>query len=308
MNSKLREFQKKIWFRVSKITYKMSPVFASKLLFFFAMKKRLNLKNPKTFNEKIQWLKLYWQDERVAQCADKYDVRKYVEEKGLEETLNPIYGVYTKDTDIDFSILPKKFALKGTHGCGYNLICKDKDSLNKQEALKLANEWLNSNYCYTAAEIQYENIMPKIIIEKFIDGVQGAVANDYKIFCFNGKPHFTMVCEDRGIDGRPKYYFYDNNWDMLPYNANSKEVISSGSDYKSIMPVSFADMLKYAEILSEEFPFVRVDFYEVEGKPILGEMTFTPCGGIDSRLDKDVDEMMGDLINLPEKYIKSGGV
>lgn len=304
MNSMIREFQKKIWSKVSKYAYKVSPVFASKLLFLFAMKKRLDLKNPKTFNEKIQWLKLYWQDPRVAVCGDKYDLRFYVKECGLEEILNPIYGVYTDVNDINFDDLPEKFALKGTHGCGYNLICKDKNKLDINEAKEKAETWLKSRYAFVAAEIQYDKMEPKIIVEKFIDGIDGNVATDYKVFCFNGQPHFTMVCEGRGEGQRAKYYFYNNDWDILPYNNDSKQIYNGNIKYNAEKPKCFEEIIKYSEVLSKPFPFVRVDFYEVNSKPILGEMTFTPCGGIDSRLDPEIDLMMGELIKLPEKIIK----
>lgn len=300
---KVREIQKKIWFYISPAIYNLSPVLASKMLFLFAMKKKLNLKNPKTFNEKIQWLKLYWQDERVAKCADKYDVRAYVKDCGLEHILNPIYGVYTNENDIDFEKLPNKFALKGTHGCGYNIICKDKRSLDLIEVRRICNKWLKSRYSYISAEIQYDKMKPKLIVEEYIDGIDGRSAIDYKIFCFNGKAHFTMVCEDRDKNQRAKFYFFDNNWNILEYNNDSKILKQQKVKESSEKPVSFDDMLKYAEELSKPFPFVRVDFYNVNGKAILGEMTFTPCGGIDSRLDKEVDLFMGNLIKLPKEKI-----
>ncbi len=300
---KIRNLQKNVWFKMSPIFYNISPVLASKILFLFSMKKRLDLRNPKTFNEKIQWLKLYWQDPMVAKCADKYDLREYVEECGVGEILNSIYGVYESVEDINFEKLPKKFALKGTHGCGYNLICKDKSKLNINDAKEISKKWLNSRYAYVAAEVQYDKMKPKIIIEKFIEGTNGKSLVDYKIFCFNGNPIVTMVCEERGKDKRAKYYFYDNYWNILPYNKDSKEIISNNKICHENKPKSFNKMIEYSKILSKKFPFVRVDFYDVDGKAILGEMTFTPCGGIDSRLDKDVDLLMGNLIELPEKLI-----
>ncbi|EOU1888146.1 glycosyl transferase [Clostridium perfringens] len=301
----IRNIQKKIWLKNSGILYNLSPIIATKILFFFSMKKRLNLNNPKTFNEKIQWLKLYWQDPRVAKCADKYDLREYVEQCGISEILNPIYGVYRNVDDINFNELPKKFALKGTHGCGYNLICKNKYELDIEKAKETAKKWLKSRYAYTAAEVQYDKMEPKIIIEKFIDGIDGESVIDYKVFCFNGKPYVTMVCEERGENKRAKYYFYDNEWNIKPYNNESKNIINEGHNKHANKPKSFDDMIRYSKILSKPFPFVRVDFYDVNGKPILGEMTFTPCGGIDSRLDSKIDLLLGKLIKLPEKYIES---
>lgn len=303
MKDNLRNFQKQMWYVIAPTLYNISPVLASKALFFFSMKQRLNLKNPKTFNEKIQWLKLYWQDPRVAQCADKYTLREYVTECGLDKILNPLYMVCKDPSEIEFSELPSRFALKVTNGCGYNYICKDKSQINEDNVRKLVSKWCSSRYAYQAAEVQYDKMETTIIVEKFIDGLDGGNVTDYKVFCFNGKPMITMVCEERGILGRPKYYFYDNSWSLLPYNNDSKDLISRNLKQHAPKPKSFDEMITYSKILSEPFPFVRVDFYEDNESPILGEMTFTPCGGIDSRLDSRVDRMMGDLIRLPKDKI-----
>ncbi len=301
--SYFRRYQKQIWYKISPCLYRISPVFASRVLFFFSMKQRLNLKNPKTFNEKIQWLKLYWQDPRVARCADKYTLREYVIQCGLDSILNPLYMVCKQPSEIDFSLLPSKFVLKVTNGCGYNYICKDKSKINEDEVRDLALKWCNSRYAYQAAEVQYDKMDTTIIVEKFIDGLGGSTVTDYKIFCFNGYPKITMVCEERSQSGRPKYYFYDNEWKLLPYNNDSKALINKNIKKHAPKPISFDKMISYAKTLSEPFPFVRVDFYEDNDRPILGEMTFTPCGGIDSRLDSEIDRMMGDLINLPTSKI-----
>lgn len=297
----MREKMKKMWIFISPVMYNISPIFATKVLYLFSMKKRLNLKNPKTFNEKLQWLKLYWEDPRVAKCADKYELREYAKICGLDRLLNEVYGVYKDVDEIDFDSLPNRFALKGTHGSGYNLICSDKRKLDIKNVKKIANKWLKSRYAYVAAEVHYDKIEPRLIIEKFIEGNNGKSISDYKIFCFNGKAKLTMVCEDRVENGRAKYYFYDNSWNILPYNDDSKKILEKNMKSHAEKPVSFDLMIEYAEMLSEPFPFVRVDFYEVDENPILGEMTFFPCGGIDSRLDSKVDEVLGDLIILPNK-------
>lgn len=299
----LRDQAKKGWLFISPVIYNISPILATKLLFLFSMKKRLNLKNPQTFNEKLQWLKLYWQDPRIPICADKYEVRNYVEEYGFSELLIPLIGVYRSVDEIDFDNLPNKFALKGTHGSGYNIICKDKTKLNIENIKGIANKWLKSRYAYVAAEIQYDKMEPKLVIEEFISGIDGEVITDYKVFCFNGKPEVTMVCEGRNENKRAKYYFYDNEWNIVPYNNDSKEIISQHKLNHKDRPNSFNDMINYARVLSKPFPFVRVDFYEVNGKPLLGEMTFVPCGGIDSRLDPKVDLMLGKLLKLPSEKL-----
>lgn len=194
----IRNKKKRIWFKISPIIYNVSPVLASKIVFLFAMNKRLDLKNPKTFNEKIQWLKLYWQDPRVAMCADKYELREYVRECDAKEILNPIFGVYKNFDHINFELLPDKFALKCTHGSGYNIICENKDDFNIYEVKKKVNKWMNSRFSYIGAEIQYDKMEPKIIIEKYIEGIDKHPPIDYKMFCFNGKVCLTMTCEGRG--------------------------------------------------------------------------------------------------------------
>jgi len=300
---KIRKLEKYIWLKICPILYKFSPEVASKILFLFSKKQRLNLKEPKTFNEKIQWLKLYWQDPRVSKCADKYEVRKYAEEMGLVEILNPLYGVYDNVKNIDFENLPNKFALKCSHGCGYNIICKCKDDLNIDEVKEKVNKWMKSRYAHVAAEVQYDRIKPRIIVEEYIKGINGHPPIDYKLFCFNGKVNFTMVCEGRGEAEYPQFNFYDNDWNVLHYYNNLNQINLNNRKHYLEKPESFKKMKEYAEKLSLQFPFVRVDFYEINEKPILGEMTFTPTGGIDSFFDKNTDLLLGNLIKLPAKYI-----
>lgn len=279
----LRNIGKQVWFRISPIAYKISPVFASKMLFLFSMKQRLNLNNPKTFNEKIQWLKLYWQDPRVAECADKYDLRQYVKKCGLDEILNPIYGIYKNVDDIDFEKLPDKFALKGTHGCGYNLICKDKTMLNIEETRAILHKWMNEEFYKNAKEIQYKNVTPTIICEEYLEDNQGKLL-DYKYFCFNGKPEFIEVVSDRGNDTRAD--FYTTNWEKINLRTKFK---NSNSNIES--PKGLELMTELAEELSRDYPFVRVDFYNVDGRIIFGELTFTPGGGVSKfrPIEKDIE-------------------
>lgn len=296
MKPKLRKIYLMIRKPIIANLVKISPVIATKVLYRMAFKRKINLKKPITFNEKLQWLKLYWQNPLVAKCADKYDMREYVIECGCSNALNEVYGMYTNVNDIDFDKFPNQFAIKGTHGCGYNIICTDKKLLDKDNTKIQLNKWLKERYSLVAAEIQYDKMLPKIICEKYIRGKNSEVPNDYKVYCFNGKPLFTMACVDR-IDGKASYYFFDNNWCLLPYNdasKNCKVIIEK--------PNSFSEMIEYCEKLTKPFPFVRMDFYDTDRGAILGEMTFTPAGALDSALSYDIDKLMGDLINLPSKY------
>lgn len=281
-----------------KNTSRISPVIATKIMYRIAFKKKINLKEPSTFNEKLQWLKLYWRNELKSYCADKYEVTNYAKKMGCSEILNEIYEVYNSVDEVKWDKLPNKFALKCTHGCGANIICYDKSKLDVRESITKLNKWMKDDYSLEYAEIHYRDIKPRIICEKYLETDLGVFPVDYKIFCFNGIPKITMVCNDRK-DGGAQYYLYDNDWNIKPYNKNGLIAIKN-KEKKSTnnRPKSFGKMLEYSEILSKPFPFVRIDFYEVDGKPILGEMTFTPCGCLDSNLTDQAEREMGRWINL----------
>ncbi|MCM3617919.1 glycosyltransferase [Sutcliffiella horikoshii] len=278
------------------ILVRISPVLASKYIYRIIRGKKLKLNNPHDFNEKIHWLKLYWQHPLVAKCADKYELRSYVEDCGCKEILNDLYGVYDSSEEINWSNLPQKFVLKTSNGCDTNIICKDKSKLDKTEALKKLKDWMKIDFGLIFAEIHYSKMTPRIICEKYLETDTGDSPNDYKLFCFNGEPKFLYV----GVVDQYGYThktYYDFNWNKLNF-------LKQG--YKSLdhrKPTCLEDMVKYATILSKPFPMVRIDFYDYNGVPILGEMTFTPTGGLANYYQEDVLEMLGDWINLPPKYI-----
>ncbi len=305
--SKIKELLKKsyfirnIYFKANKnfvaFLIKNTPVLASKYLYRRGTGKKLNLKNPQDFNDKLQWLKLYWQHPLVAKCADKYEVREYVKRCGCEEVLNELYGVYETTSEIDWDSLPSKFALKCTHGCGFDIICDDKSKLDKNEALEKLNEWLKIDFSLYAAELHYAKMKPRIICEKYIETNAGFLPIDYKVYCFNGKPKWVLVCTDRTI-GYYKRACMDLNWKKL-------DIVLKGvpTSYLPNKPNCFNSMLEYAEKLATPFPFVRVDFYDYNGMPILGEMTFTPLGCM-ANYDEYSLKKLGDMLDLPEKYIE----
>lgn len=272
----------------------ISPTSSTKYLYKKRFNKKINLDDPKSFNEKIQWLKLntYNNNPTITQCADKYAVREFVKEKGCEELLIPLIGVYTNVNEIDWNNLPEQFVLKCNHGCGYNLICTDKDKLNIEEEIKTINKWMKDDYWKHRAEVNYKYIPKKIIIEKFIEN-NGKQIEDYKFYCFNGKVIYTMVCCERE-DKHAKYYFYDRDWNLIPF---SKDALRVDENFAICKPKLLDKAIEYAEILSSPFPFVRTDLYILDDKIYFGELTFTPAGGLDDDLlDGDIE--MGKLIKL----------
>ncbi len=267
----IKKIIKPIAVKIFEIITRISPKFSAILLFIYKTHKKPNLKNPKTFNEKTTKLKLTYKDNMlVSQCADKYGVREYIKSKGLENILNELYLVCDTPEEIDFSKLPDKFALKCTHGCGYNIICDDKNKLNIEKAKKKLKKWLKEKCGLASTELQYLNIKPRIICEKYLCTEKGKLPLDYKIYCFKGKPECILVCSER--EKKLKLSYYDLNWKRLEYET---ECWSAQKDIDK--PKNLEKMLDYASKLSEDFEFVRVDFYNDEGKIIFGELTFTPA-------------------------------
>lgn len=275
----------------------VSPTLNSKIYYFIKMHKKLNLKNPKTFNEKLMYLKLntYKDNELVTKCADKYKVREYVKNSGCEEILNKLIDVYDSVDDIDFDKLPNKFVLKCNHASGYNIICDDKSKLDIKDTKKKLRKWMKSDFWKYGAEIQYKGIEKKIVCEKFLDTKDGNAIADFKIYCFGGKPELCLMCIERNF-GKPKKYFLDKNWNLMPeINNLSEDEIKS---FKIEKNESLDKMYEYAEILSKPFEFVRVDFYNYNNKPIFGEMTFTPAGCLSKQYTDEASSKLGEMINI----------
>ena len=273
------------------------PVLASKYRYRKVTGQKLDLKNPRNFNEKLQWLKLYWQNPLVVKCADKYGVREYAKDCGCEEILNQLYGVYEHPSEIDWGNLPDKFALKCTHGSGFNIICDDKKKLDKEQTLKQLNEWLKTRYGRQTAEIHYTYIRPRIVCEQYIETDAGLLPIDYKFFCFNGKPELVVVCSDRSSDVR----FICANLDWQPMDILTKQCSSEKLPNK---PDCLDAMIEYAAKLAQPFPFVRVDFYDFKGKPVLGELTFTPAACMSLYYNETGLQLLGDMLQLPRTYCR----
>lgn len=289
MKKQIKKIGKKILSTFTKINPKVSGV----ILFIIRVKRVPNLKHPKTFNEKMTVLKLnqYSNNEKVIKCADKYEVRNFVKEKGCKEILNELYGVYNSFDEINFEQLPARFAIKCTHGCAYNIICSDKNKLNLNEAREKMNFWLKEKYGYATAELHYTKISPKIIVEKYLCNNSGKLPLDYKFYCFNGKVDCILVCSERENNVRLSYY--DKNWKRINYE---KEKYSSKVDISK--PKNLDKMIEYAEKLSSDFPFVRADFYNDDGKIIFGELTFTPACCCNHTLSEYGDKELGKKLSL----------
>lgn len=269
----MKKVIKKIYKKMTGGLYKVSAVKKAKIDYRLATGKKLNLKNPQNLNEKLQWLNLYTYDERKVKCADKYFAREYIIKHGLEEYLPKLIGVYENVDDIDFEKLPEKFALKCTHGAGFNIICKNKSILDIEKSKKDLNKWLHTDFGISAGEMHYSKMKPRIICEEFLDGLDNEVPIDYKFFCFNGVPRFLEVCTGRFKD--LKFSFYDMNWNFLDYQSDRYK----GKVEKIDKPQSFDKMREIAKALSSDFNFVRVDFFDIKGKAYIGELTFTPHAG-----------------------------
>ncbi len=269
------------------------PVFYSKVLYFLRFKLRINLKDPSNFNEKLMWLKLncYNNNPDVWKCSDKYLVRDYALKKGInEENLPKLLGVYQDANDIPYEKLPQKFALKCSHGCGFNIICTNKEELNIEKSNKQLNIWLKTKFGYSSAENHYTHIKPCIIIEEYIDSNEG-LPYDYKLYCFYGVPKVVLVCSNR--EEELKLNFFNLDWEELPYgkkNLRNSQVIKK--------PVKLNEMVKLAKKISKDFPFVRVDFYQYKDKAILGEMTFTPAQCMAPYYSEFGQEQLSKLLNI----------
>lgn len=271
----------------------ISPIFANKVMYKVLMKKKLNLKNPKTFNEKINWLKLYNypNNELVIKGSDKYEVRKYVESKGLSSILNELYDVYDSVENINWDKLPEKFVLKCNHGCGYNIICDKKEMLDIEETKKKINYWMNEDFGKVSCEPHYTKIKRKIITEKYL----GKDILDYKFFCFKGKPEFLYISRAvSGLHHGLKADFFNLEGNKMPFRRTDHESFKVPPD----MMINFEQAKEICKNLSKDFEFVRVDLFEVDYKIYFSELTFSPCTGMMPLEPKQYDYELGKKINI----------
>ena len=257
--------------------------------------KKVNWNNPKSFNEKLNWLKLYDRRPEYVKMADKYEVREYIKEKLGEEYLIPILGIWDKVEDIEFEKLPEQFVLKCTHDSASVVICKDKENFDKDAALEKLQKSLSINYFYPSREWPYKEIKPRIIAEQYMVDESHTELKDYKIYNFNGIPELIQV--DFGRFTHHERNLYTTDWkyidEQIEYPKNSKIQISR--------PDNLEEMLECAKKLAQGIPSVRTDFYSINGKTYFGEITFYQEGGFGKFENESYERKLGDLIELPSK-------
>ena len=303
--NKIKKLIRYILYSPSKLSLAILTRFASiipdkqylKWLFRIYMGYKLDLKNPKTFSEKLQWLKLYNRKPDYAQMVDKYEAKKYVASIIGEEYIIPTLGVWEKFDNIDFDKLPDQFVLKTTHGGGNTgvVICKDKSTLDKDAAKRKLNRSLKSDIYKSLKEWPYKNVAKRIIAEQLIESSERQDLADYKFFCFNGEPKFCQVIAGRE-SGITTIDWYDKNWIHQDFHEPKNYPFSKEGHTK---PSCFEEMLHLASKLSVGQPFLRVDFYEIDNQIKFGELTFFPTSGMGGFEPMEWDHKFGELIELP---------
>ncbi len=268
-----------------------------KKVYRYKMGYELNLEHPQTFSEKLQWLKLHDRKPEYTRMVDKYEMKQYIADTVGEDYVIPTLGIYDRAEEIDFSSLPDQFVLKCTHNSHSIVICKDKSKLNQNEARKKMQEGLQKNYYYRLREWCYKDVKPRIIAEKFMSN-QGEDLIDFKVHAFNGTPRVILVCKDRFSKGNYTQDFFDCDWNHLPV----KRPKSKNATVVMKQPKCLGKMLEISQRLSEGIPFLRTDFYIIEKKLYIGELTFFPASGLVPFQPESFDREMGSWLRLPKNY------
>lgn len=272
----------------------ISDELMSKFYYRIVVKKKLSFDNPQTFNEKLQWMKLYYYPNNpiIIKCSDKFSVRQYIKEKGYENLLVPLIGKWERAEDIRWEKLPNRFVLKCNHGCAYNILCDDKSIFDTKKAEIQLNRWLDEDFGAFNIELHYSKIKPRLIIcEEYL----GSNITDYKFFCFNGEPRFIYVSNDLVHDRQAQIGFFNLDGSKMPLRRG---------DYADIpkvnLPEYFDEMLCAAKKLCEDFPFVRVDFFVNNNKYYFAELTFTPSACMMPFEPDKYDFEWGTLLDISE--------
>lgn len=268
-----------------------------RLVYLGNMWKWLNLKNPKTYNEKLQWLKLYDRKPEYTTMVDKYEAKKYVSERIGEEYIIPTLGVWDSFDEIDFDTLPEQFVLKTTHDCGGLVICRDKATLDREAARAKMEKHMQRRYYLRGREWPYKNVKPRILAEQYMEDPQTQELRDYKFFCFDGEVKALFIATDRQTAGEEtKFDFFDAQYNHLPFCNGHPN-----ADKLPEKPVCFEEMKILAAKLSKGVPQLRVDFYEVDGKIYFGELTFSHWSGMVPFEPEQWDYTFGSWIKLPNE-------
>lgn len=267
-----------------------------KLMYRVHFGKKLDLNNPQSFNEKLQWLKLYDRNPNYCTLVDKYEVKEYISKTIGKQYVIPTLGIWDSVDGINWNSLPNQFVIKCTHDSGSVVVCKNKDEFDIDKAKEKLRKCLKQNMFYWGREWPYRNVKPRIIAEKFMSDDKPELT-DYKFMCFNGKVKCTFLCTNRFSEGGLRVTFYDNDWNKMPFERHYPT-----EPIPAERPKCYEEMVSLAEKLSTGIPFVRVDFYEIGNKPYFGEMTFYPGNGTEEFTPEEWDKVIGSWIVLPSHY------
>lgn len=269
-----------------------------KVLYRVIMGRKLNLRNPREYNEKLQWLKLNDRKPEYSTMVDKYEVRGYIEDLLGDKYLIPCLGIYDSVDDIDIDALPDRFVLKCTHDSGSVEICKDKSSFDIEGARHRLSQAMKRNYYATYREWPYKYVKPRIIAEGYLEG-DGGDLKDYKVMCFNGEAKIIEVHENRFVEGKVHTQtFYDREWNIVPLT----QVETVTVDRPSERPRQLEEILRLSELIAKNMYHARIDWYIEGDKIYFGEITFFDGSGFESFSTPEMERMLGDMIKLPEKW------
>lgn len=283
---------------IKSLLFKASHLLPDKLYLKIKYKiitgQKLDLRNPTSFNEKLQWLKLYDRKDKYTIMVDKYAVKKYVADIIGDEYIIPTLEVHDSLAEINIARLPNQFVIKCTHDSGGLFIVKNKSEIDFEKIRAKLNGCLKTNYYYHGREWPYKNVKPRIIIEKYMEDRNSKSMRDYKFFCFNGKPEVMYISEGLENHNTARMSFYDMDMNLI--DCRRSDYCPLG--YTPKKPKNFDKMKKFSAILSKDIPHVRVDWYEINGRLYFGELTFTTCGGMVPFADEKWNKKLGDLIDL----------
>ena len=268
-----------------------------KIVYKLKLNKKLNLNNPTTYNEKLQWLKLHDRKKEYIDMVDKYAAKQFVSKKIGSEYVIPTLGIYDSFDDINFDELPNQFVIKCTHDSGGLFIVKDKNSFDCNKAKKIINKCFKKNYYNSGREWPYKNVKPRIIIEEYKEDSNTKELRDYKYFCFNGKVEMMFISSNRQGEGDTYFDFFDKDFNHLPFRQGHPN-----APVVPEKPINHGKMIELAEKLSSGIPHVRIDFYEVDNKIFFGEMTFYHFSGFTPFESEEWDNKIGDMLDLSKVF------
>lgn len=292
--------QDTLYFSFLKIAHFLPDKLHLKILFRFEMRQKLNLNDPQTFCEKLQWLKLYNRRPEYTKMVDKLLAKEYVAQKIGIDHIIPVLATWNTPEEIDFDKLPGKFVLKTTHGGGSGgvFICSDKKQLDRRKVVDFMRRAMQQDIYKSRVEWPYKDVKKRIFAEQYMVDDSGNELKDYKILCFNGKPTYVEV--DSGRYGNHIRNIYDTQWNVQPIAIGYKNDLSVHFE----RPTRLEEMVEYARIFSEGIPFLRTDFYVINDKIYFGELTFFQRSGMTPFTPADMDYKLGEMINLPQRYTK----